>query len=213
MLLLWAPWVLSATCWASEAPTPSALQLRPAPSFCDQGRAIADLDGDGRPDLAIARAEGWGPSGFRYRIDVTTCVGLNSLSVSAQRGVLRIAPRDVDDDRDLDLVVSSALSFAPVGVWINDGHGVFIRGDPSAYPESVWTGGSGIISQTPDETFQTTVPQFSRKWCNFSVGPSFRNELAVKRVALVLAAVNPQSGAPRRPQTRGPPFFHTQQPR
>ena len=206
-LLLWALWVLSAACWASEASTPSAVEPRPTPSFCDQGCAIADLDGDGCPDLAIARAEVWGPSGFRYGIDVTTSVGLSSFSVSAPRGPLRITPRDVDGDRDLDLVVSSALSFAPVGVWINDGHGVFIRGDPSAYPETVWTGGFGIISQPPDETFQTTVPQFSRKWRNSSVGPSFFNELAIKRVALVLAAVNPQSGAPRRPQTRGPPFF------
>jgi hypothetical protein len=212
-LLLWALWVLSAGCWAAEAPTPSSVKPRPTPSFCDQGCAIADLDGDGCPDLAIARAEVWSPSGFRYRMDVTTCVGLSSFSVSAQRGALRITPRDVDGDRDLDLVVSSDLSFAPVGVWINDGHGVFIRGGPSAYPETVWTGGFGIISQPPDETFQTTVPQVSRKWRNSSVGPSFCNELAIKPVALALAAVNTRSGALRRPQTRGPPFFLSQQPR
>jgi hypothetical protein len=187
----------------------------PTPSFCDQGCAIADLDGDGRPDLAIARAEGWGPSGFRYRIDLdlTTRVGLSPFSVSAQRGGLGIVPRDVNGDWDLDLVISSAWSFAPVGVWINDGHARFIRGDPSAHPKSIWNQGSGIFSETPHETFQVAVPEFSRSWSNSSLGPSFCNELILKRLTLVLAAINPRSGAPRRPQTRGPPFPLSQQPR
>jgi hypothetical protein len=158
---------------------------------------------------------GWGPSGFRYRIDLhlTSREGPSSFSVFAQPGGVRIIPRDVDGDWYLDLVISSAWSFAPVGVWINDGHGGFIRGDPSAYPESIWTEGSGIFSEIPHETFQATAPEFFRNWSNSSVGPSFCNELAIKRLTLVLAPVNPPSGAPRRPQTRGPPFPLSQQPR
>ena len=104
-------------CWAWEASTPSAVQLPFTPSFCDQGCAIADLDGDGRPDLAIARAEGWGPSGFQYRIDLdlTTRAGLSSFSVFAQRGGLLLIPRDVDGDWDLDLIITSAWTFPPSG--------------------------------------------------------------------------------------------------
>jgi hypothetical protein len=215
ILMLWALWALSAACWASEARTPSAVQLPPALSFCEQGCAFADLDGDGRPDLAIARAEGWGPSGFQYRIDLdlTTRVGLSSFSVSAQSGGLRIIPRYVNGDWDLDLVITSAWSFTPVGVWINDGHGGFTRGDPTAYPQSIWNEGPGILSETPHETFQATVPEFSRNWPDSSEGPSFCNELIIKRLTLLLAAANPPWGATRRPQTRGPPFPLSQQPR
>jgi hypothetical protein len=208
ILLLWALGALAVACGASEAPTPSAVQLPFTPSFCDQGCAIADLDGDGRPDLAIARAEGWGPGGFQYRIelDLTTRVGLSSFSVSAQRGGLRIIPRDVNGDWDLDLIITSAWSFTPVGVWINDGHGGFTRSNPTAYPQSTWTEGPRIFSDTSHETFQATVPESSRGWLGSSEGPPFCNELVIKRLSLLLAAVAPRSGAPRRPQTRGPPF-------
>jgi hypothetical protein len=208
ILMLWALWALSAACWASEARTPSAAHLLSTPSFCDQGCAVADLDGDGRLDLAIARAEGWGPKGFQYRIELnlTTRVGLNSFSVSAQRGGLRIIPRDVNGDWDLDLVITSAWSFTPVGVWINDGHGGFIRADPTAYPQSMWNEGPVMLSETPHETFQATVPEFSRNWPDSSEGPSFCNQLIIKRLTLLLAAANPPGGATRRSQTRGPPF-------
>jgi hypothetical protein len=208
LLSLWALGALAAACWASDAPIPSPVQSLPTPSFCDQGCAIADLDGDGRPDLAIARAEGWGPSGFQYRIDLdlTSRVGLSSFSVCAQRGGLRIIPRDVNGDWDLDLVITSAWSFTPIGVWINDGHGTFTQGDPTAYPESTWNEGPDVLSETPQETFQATVPEFSRTWPDSCEGPSFCNELIIKRLTLLLAAVNPPRGATRRPQTRGPPL-------
>jgi hypothetical protein len=213
-LILWALWALSAACWASEAPTPSAVQLPFTPSFCDQGCVIADLDGDGRPDLAIARAEGWGPRGFQYRIDLdlTTRAGPSSFNVFAQRGGLLIVPRDVNGDWDLDLIITSAWTFTPVGVWINDGRGGFIRSDPTAYPPSTWAEGPRILSDTSHETFQATVPESSRNWPESSQGLSFCHELIIKRLILLLAAVNPPNSAPRRPQTRGPPFPLDRQP-
>jgi hypothetical protein len=214
VIILCALWASSATCQASETQTPSVVQLSPTPSFCDQGCAIADLDGDGRPDLAIARAEGWGPSGFRYRIDLdlTSRVGLSSFSVSAQRGGLRIIPRDVNGDWNLDLIITTAWSFTPVGVWINDGHGGFIRGDPTAYPQSIWDGGHGIRSETPHESSQATVPEFPRNWPDSSGGSSFCNELIIIPLTPPLTAAKPPGAATRRPQTRGPPFPLCQQP-
>jgi hypothetical protein len=212
VLMLWALWALSGR--GAEAPTPSAVEPPIIPSFCDQGCAIADLDGDGRPDLAIARAEGWGPSGFQYRIDLnlTTRVGLSSFSVFAQRGGLRIIPRDVNGDWEPDLIITSAWSFTPVGVWINDGHGRFIPSDPTVYPQSNLNEGPRIVSDSPRETFQATVPELSRHWPDSSEGPSFYNELILKRLPPLLSAVHPPSGCPRRPQMRGPPFPPYRQP-
>jgi hypothetical protein len=208
ILLLWSLGALAAACWAWEAPSPSAVQLPPTPSFCDQGCAIADLDGDGRPDLAIARPEGWGPNGFQYRIDLdlTTRAGRSSFSVFAQRGGLRIIPRDVNGDLDLDLIITSAWSLTPVGVWINDGHGGFIRSDPTAYPQSTWTEGPRILPDTPHEAFQATIPESSRNWPGSPERPFFHSGLITKRLTFLFVTANPPRGAPRHPQTRGPPF-------
>jgi len=206
MLMLWALWALSG--WALEASNPPAAQLTFTAPLCDQGCAVADLDGDGRPDLAVARAEGWGPSGYRYRIDLdlTTHVGLSSFSVFAQKGGLRIIPRDVNGDWETDLIITSAWSFAPIGVWINDGHGGFNPGDPTAYPQFALSNGPMILSDVARETFQATVPEFSRNLPDSFTGPAFYDDLIAKRLTLLFSAVRPSSGLARRRQTRGPPF-------
>lgn len=207
-LLLFATWVSSAACSATQMPTRSGVRPPSTLAFCDQGCAIADLDGDGHPDLAIAKAEGRGTNGYRYQVDLdlTTGAGPSSFSVFAQSGGLLIVPRDVDGDWDVDLVISSARTLAPVGVWINDGHGGFIRSSPTAYTRSGFTGGLGILCNPPQETFQATVPEFSRSWAGSSAGISFSSELIMDRLVLPSAAVNPPANDPRRPQTRGPPF-------
>lgn len=212
VVLVCAIWVPSAACQASVRQAPSAAQLLTASSFCDQGCAVADFDGDGLPDLAIARAEGWSPSGYRYRIDLdlSTRAGLSSFTVSAQRGGLRITPRDVNGDWDLDLVITTAWSFTPVGVWINDGHGGFARGDLTTDSLSIWTKTTRIVSGTPRETLQAILPEFSRDCADSAGGPTSCKPFIDERLTFLLAAVHPAGDAVRRPQTRGPPVLSGQ---
>lgn len=213
-LTLWALWALSGACLASETAIPPTLQLPTAPSLRDQGIAVGDLDGDSRPDLAIVRPEGLGPQGFQYRIelDLTTRAAPTFFSVSAERGGLRIFPRDVNGDGYLDLVITSAWSLAPVGVWINDGRGGFTEHDPAAYPRSIWTESSGISSNTPQETLQASVPQSYRTWLDFSLSSYLRNELIIDHLLLLPATDRPSGPAVSRPSTRGPPLSLPQLP-
>ena len=209
LLLLFSIWAFAV--WASGAPT-SLAQLPIAPTFCDQGCAIADLDGDGRPDLAVAKLEGWGPSGFRYRIDLdlTSRAGPSSFSVFAQRGGLRITPRDVNGDWELDLIISSAWSYTPIGVWINDGHGGFVRSDPTLDLRPGWEKGPRVLSDSSGEVFQATVPEFSRTWPDYSKGPAIHNEVLTQHLTPQLCDVLPPNGSARRWQTRGPPLWFWQ---
>ena len=205
LVVLWALGALPG--WGFAVPTPPTAQLPFTPPFCDQGCAIADLDGDGRPDLAIARVEGWGPSGYRYRIDLdlTTRVGPSSFSVFAERGGLSIVPRDVNSDWELDLIITSAWSFTPVGVWLNDGHGGFIPMDSGACPQSTWGEGPRLFSDWSREPVQATIPESYRSWPDSRQGVLFYHELLTRNLALPLPVFGPPNGFLRVSQTRGPP--------
>jgi hypothetical protein len=116
--------------------------------------AIADFDGDSRPDLASVWA---GPSDFtntEYWIQLQlSAAGRQSIRLVAPVGGLQIAARDVNGDASLDLIVSTALSNRPVAVYLNDGHGGFTHAEPASYPqafresETNWT---SVLHQVTD---------------------------------------------------------------
>ncbi|PYS54982.1 MAG: hypothetical protein DMG13_06045 [Acidobacteria bacterium] len=77
-----------------------------------------DLDGDRLPETARIRQ-----SGDVYKISIYFSSGRPRL----------LAARDTDDDRDQDLVLTSATSFRPVAVWLNSGKAKFKKVSSWAY--------------------------------------------------------------------------------
>jgi hypothetical protein len=97
--------------------------------------AIADFDGDRRPDFASIQA-GQNRSGSSdYSIQIyLSQVGRQSIDLVAPVGGLLIEARDVDGDHAVDLIVSTAWRKRPVAIFLNDGHGTFSRAEVAAFP-------------------------------------------------------------------------------
>ena len=102
----------------------------PGPQF-----AIADFDGDLRPDLASIQvgANIAGSADYWIQLQLTSA-GRQSIHLVAPAGGLLIEARDVNGDHAVDLVVSSAWFRQPVAIFLNDGHGSFSRVEPTAFP-------------------------------------------------------------------------------
>jgi hypothetical protein len=134
--------LLAAGLMASPAAAQNALPLAST-------TAVADFNADGRPDVAIA-GHGFVGDGSNYRIDVRLSNGdRQSVSFASGLDTLRIRAFDVDNDHDIDIVVTPLLSHDVVGVWLNDGAGHFRRSvaadlplDPAALTHTALLGGS-----------------------------------------------------------------------
>lgn len=96
--------------------------------------AIADFDGDSRPDLATVETGLIGTSRAHYWIGFRMSAGARQvIGVNGPVGGLEIASRDVNGDNFIDLVVSAAWLKSPIAVLVNDGHGNFTVRDPAAF--------------------------------------------------------------------------------
>ena len=132
--------------------------------------AIADFDGDLRPDLVSIQTGRSDFSHTDYWIQLQlTAAGRQSIQVVAGIGGLQISARDVNGDHAVDLVLTTALLRQPVAILLNDSHGNFTRAAPSAFPgaftesETNWASGShqvtdavGALTQSRAELFLKT---------------------------------------------------------
>jgi hypothetical protein len=125
--------------------------------------AIADFDGDSRPDFATVQVGQVGAWHARYRIDFELSAGARHpiIDVTAPIGGLDIAPLDVNGDRSLDLVVTTAWLNKPVAVLLNDGHGNFSYREAAAFPRLAWrfeAGCSADSVRVRDASAELTLP-------------------------------------------------------
>jgi hypothetical protein len=102
--------------------------------------AIADFDGDNRPDLATVRVGHGSSSDTQYWIAFQLSRGSRQiLGITAPTGGLQVTSRDVNGDSFLDVVVTTAWTNRPVAILLNDGQGNFRASSPSAFPGAFTT--------------------------------------------------------------------------
>lgn len=155
LLLFWAVLGLASTA-GTAAPPPqdsSHAALRANSSF-----AIADFDGDKRPDLATAEIERSNSrfTCYRIRLQFTAAPGQSALSgqsigVTGAFGLPQIAAIDVNGDHALDLVLTAAGQQQPIAVLLNDGRGKFSLANPGDFPSAAldspwqWASASHLV--------------------------------------------------------------------
>jgi hypothetical protein len=124
--------------------------------------AIADFDGDRRPDLATVQVGQDSARDTHYWIAVQLSGGSRQiLGITAPTGGLRITSSDVNGDSFLDVVVTTAWSNRPVAILLNDGQGNFRTSRPSAFP-GAFTTSEKSWACTIDEIKDATAVFLSR---------------------------------------------------
>jgi len=93
------------------------------------GWVLADLNGDQNVDLATARSGHHDANGYAQEVRITLGASQQTSFRFQSRGAtVELSSRDVDGDQDRDLVILEPVSREPIGVWINDGAGLFHEG-------------------------------------------------------------------------------------
>jgi hypothetical protein len=124
--------------------------------------AIADFDGDRRPDLATIQAGQSSSLDTHYWIAIQLSSGpRRTLSIIALKGGLQVIPRDVNGDDFPDIIVTTQWTNRPVAVLLNDGRGDFRAFSSSAFPGAFTTSEVSYASATA-ETMNATPALLSR---------------------------------------------------
>jgi hypothetical protein len=130
LLLLFVDTAGTSTAAGGDVRNLPAASFGPGPQF-----AIADLDGDVRPDLASIQSGVNSVGDTNYWIQLQlSATGPQSIRLVAPAGGLLIEARDVNGDHAIDLVFATAWHRQPVAILLNDGHGSFSRIEPTVFP-------------------------------------------------------------------------------
>jgi hypothetical protein len=201
-LALWPCWVALLTIGlvavspsiarAAQAPISGAASGSAAPAL---PFAIADFDGDRRPDLASIQTgestQSDAASDCSYWIQLRlSSSGRRLIRLVAPAGGLLIEARDVNGDHAIDLVFATAWFRRPVAIFLNDGHGTFSRVAPAAFPSAFaapradW---SAFAQQSVDAAgvAQDSRNAFSLRVASFAVGRSHTGDALLSNAAFL----------------------------
>jgi hypothetical protein len=92
-----------------------------------------------------------------------------------------VAAIDVDNDHDLDLVITPLLGRDVVGIWLNDGAGHFRRGDLDAVPADVARLSPSTIAGCPPQ-FAAVLPPPRRLAASRASAPTIAIAADVDRI-------------------------------
>ena len=179
-------------------------------AFPARGAHAAEMGSSHHLDLVIVEPQGREPQGFRYRVvlDPANPGYGGSLDLAADEGGLLVTARDVDGiGNDLDLIIKTARSFTPVGVWINNHHGGFTKADPGVYAPSIWSDGPFILSVDSPDTLQGAILLWHQSHIHSSFQPC-PGERWMRQGFVDLADLQVPSRLAGDPQhARGPPSY------
>src|SRR5258708_208205 len=153
--------------------------------------AIADFDGDRRPDLATVQAGQVGSLDTHYWIAFQLSGGSRqTLGITAPTGGLQITSRDVNGDDFFDVIVTTAWTNPPRPVPLNDGQGNFRTSSPSAFPGAFTTSEKSWASNTDKITDATAVLLSRYPTGNCSEGSRFSSPRNVTGLLVLWASRN-----------------------
>ena len=148
--------------------------------------AIADFDGDWKPDLAVVETSSVRrvEADYSIRLQFSAAQELSFL-VTAPDGGVRVVARDVNGDSLPDLVVRSVSDERVVAVLVNHGHGQFSREEPAAYLDM--GGETDVFLGCSDRTFQDQFTVASLRYSfdgeNVAASRSFAPAVAISVMA------------------------------
>jgi len=183
-------------------------QRLPSPPQVRSQFAIADFDGDRRPDLATVHVAQSSSGDTHYWIAFQLSGGSRqTLGITAPIGGLQLTSRDVNGDDFLDVIITTAWTNQPVAVLLNDGRGNFRASSPSAFP-GAFTTSEKSWACTTDELKDATAVLLSRyPTRNCPEGSRFSSPRSVTGLLGLRASRNSLSSAVVSFLGRAPPSF------
>ena len=176
--------------------------------FAADSQVCPDLDGDHKPDVLRVSAARRDSLGYFYTLDFEMSSGAarNSIQVRSKspHGV-RVVPRDVDGDHDVDLVITNFLDLQPISILLNDGDGAFTATEVTSWnwlqprKESLTAPApaNGLAGTLAFCSPQVIAP-VSRGTCSWNCPPS---------ASVSVARISPgDSGVARSCSSRAPPL-------
>jgi len=157
---------------------------RPASAQAFAHFAIADFDGDSRPDLATVNVGQSSARNTRYWIAFhLSGRSSQTVGITAPTGGLQITSWDVNGDSFPDVIVTTAWTNKPIAILLNDGLGNFTPSSPSDF-QSAFTASETSWTFARDEIRDATALLLVRSVPGdyHEEGRSFSPERAIGRL-------------------------------